>query len=330
MSPFVSVIIVNYNAGDRLQKCIEHLEAQTFKDFEVLIIDNGSKDGSAESLHAPHLNMRVKMAGENLGFAAGNNVIAREAKGTWLAFLNPDAYADENWLEEFVAATKRYPNVHAFGSTQIDAVNTERLDGAGDVYHILGIAYRGYYGWDIGALPEEGEVFAACGAGAFYKTQTFRELGGFEERFFCYCEDVDLGYRLRLSGGNTVQLSKAIIAHEGSAISGRHSDFTIYHGHRNRIWAAYKNTPFWLYWPFLPLHFLANLYLLIRTPMFGTTKPFVKGVIDGYKGLHQFKADRKLQLKNRKASYRALIQSFEYSPFKVLTRKGRNWPYKGN
>jgi len=70
MSPFVSVIIVNFNAGDRLQKCIEHLEAQTFKDFEVLIIDNGSEDGSVDSLHAPHLNITVKMAGENLGFAA--------------------------------------------------------------------------------------------------------------------------------------------------------------------------------------------------------------------------------------------------------------------
>ena len=327
MSPFVSVIIVNFNAGDRLQKCIEHLEAQTFKDFEVLIIDNGSEDGSVDSLHAPHLNITVKMAGENLGFAAGNNVMAKQAKGEWLAFLNPDAYADPNWLEQFAEATNRYPDVESFGSAQIDALNETKLDGAGDVYHILGVAYRGYYGWDIDKLPDDAEVFAACGAAAFYKTQIFRELGGFESRFFCYGEDVDLGYRLRLKGGRTVQLKDAVVRHEGSAISGRHSDFTIYHGHRNRIWLAYKNTPFWLYWPFLPLHFLANLYLLIRTPMFGVTKPFVKGVFDGYKGAGKFKADRKMALRNRKVNYADLAAALEWSPFKILTRKGKNWPY---
>jgi len=325
MSPFVSVIIVNYNAGDRLQKCIEHLEDQTFENFEVLIIDNGSEDGSADALDAPQLNMTIKMAGENLGFALGNNVIAKQAKGQWLAFLNPDAYADPNWIEEFAVATKRYPDVESFGSAQIDALNTKKLDGAGDVYHVLGIAYRGYYGWEIDTLPEDGEVFAACGAAAFYKAQIFRELGGFEARFFCYGEDVDLGYRLRLKGGRTVQLKDAIVRHEGSAISGRHSDFTIYHGHRNRIWLAYKNTPFWLYWPFLPLHSLANLYLLVRAPMFGVTKPFVKGVFDGYKGLGQFKVDRRALLKNRKASYKVLMGAIEWSPFKILTRKGKTW-----
>jgi len=303
---------------------------QTFKDFDVLVIDNGSEDGSMDKLKSSSLKLTVKRAGENLGFAVGNNEMVKDACGVWLAFLNPDAYADPNWLKEFAAATKRYPHIEAFGSTQIDALNPKTLDGAGDVYHILGIAYRGYYGWDVAKLPEGGEVFAACGAGAFYKAQTFRELGGFEPRFFCYCEDVDLGYRLRLNGGRTIQLSQAVIRHEGSAITGRHSDFTIYHGHRNRIWAAYRNTPFWLYWPFLPLHLLANLYLLVRTPMFGVTKPFVKGIVDGYKGLPQFKADRKTLLKNRKVSYGQLIGTIEWSPFKILTRKGKNWRYPRN
>lgn len=327
MSPFISVIIVNYNAGDRVQKCLEHLDAQTFKDFEVLVIDNGSEDGSADNLKPFQLDMTLKLAGENLGFAAGNNRIVKTAKGKWLAFLNPDAYAAPNWLEEFVVATQRYPDVAAFGSTQIDANNPEKLDGAGDVYHILGIAYRGFFGWDVEALPDEGEVFAACAAAAFYEAQTFRDLGGFEERFFCYGEDVDLGYRHRLNGGRTIQLSKAIVYHEGSAITGRHSDFTIYHGHRNRIWFTYKNTPAWLYWPVLPLHFLVNLYLLIRCFKAGIIRPYFKGLLDGYMGLHQFKADRKILQKNRTVTYKSLYRAIECSPFKVSTREGRNWPY---
>jgi len=272
MSPFISVIIVNYNAGDRLQKCVEHLEAQTFKDFEVLIIDNASKDGSAEMLKAPKINMTVNIAGENLGFAAGNNVMAK--------------------------------------------------------LHILGIAYRGYYGWNTRDLPEEGEVFAACGAAAFYKQQVFNKLNGFEERFFCYGEDVDLGYRHRLNGGRTIQLNRAIVYHEGSAITGRHSDFTIYHGHRNRIWFMYKNTPFWLYWPFLPLHIFANIYLFIRALIAGIGRPYLRAMLDGYRGAGQFKADRKAILKTRQGSYWFLLKSMEWSPFKIFSRRGRNWPYR--
>ena len=330
MPLFISVIIVNYNAGDKLKKCLKHLEHQTYKNFEVLLIDNDSKDGSVDDLKFPTLDITLKRAGENLGFAAGNNEMVKVAKGDWLAFLNPDAYAASDWLEELVASVERYPDVDAFGSTQINALNGMQLDGAGDVYHILGIAYRGYFGRHIAELPEEGEVFAACGAAAFYKTKTFRELGGFEDRFFCYGEDVDLGYRLRLRGGRTVQLKHAVVRHEGSGISGRHSDFTIYHGHRNRIWLAYRNTPFWLYWPFLPLHLIGNIYLLLRAPKAGVTRPYFKGIIHGYKGLPQFKLDRRVLQVERKVSYKSLLHAIECSPFKLSTRKGRNWPYKNN
>lgn len=325
MSPFISVIIVNYNAGARLQKCLQHLERQTYRDFEVLIIDNASQDGSADNLNFPKLNLQVEHAGENLGFAAGNNKIVNKASGLWLAFLNPDAYPNPDWLEHLIAGIIAYPDAKAFGCTQIDANNPSLLDGMGDVYHILGIAYRGYFGWEVKEQAHEGEVFAACGAAAIYETESFRRLGGFEERFFCYGEDVDIGYRLRLNGGKTIQLASAIVHHEGSAITGRHSEFTIYHGHRNRIWLAYKNTPFWLYWPFLPLHMLANFYLLVRTPMFGVTKPFIKAILHGYLGLGQFKDDRKNILKTRNVSYVNLAKSMVWSPFKILSRKGKVW-----
>jgi len=328
MSGMISVIIVDFNSGEMLHKCLQHLKEQSYKNFEVIIVNNGASNYTAADFKSLGLDLRLKLPSENLGFAAGNNLAVQQAKGDWLAFLNPDAYAASNWLEELVAGVERYPDVDAFGSTQINALNGMQLDGAGDVYHILGIAYRGYFGRHIAELPEEGEVFAACGAAAFYKAKTFRELGGFEDRFFCYGEDVDLGYRLRLRGGRTVQLKDAVVRHEGSGISGRHSDFTIYHGHRNRIWLAYKNTPFWLYWPFLPLHILANLYLLIRTPFTGITKPYIKALIHGYGGLPAFKADRQVLQKNRSVSYAQLSRAVEWSPYKISTRKGKNWPYK--
>jgi len=303
MPPLISVIIVDFNSGNRLKKCLKHLENQSFKDFEVIIINNGSAEYSPQDFKAINIDVDLIQAEKNLGFAAGCNLAAETAKGRWLAFLNPDAYADENWLKEFVTATDLYDDVKAFGSTQINADNPKLIDGAGDVYHILGIGYRGYFGWDVKYLPPEGEVFAPCGAGAFYNAEVFNSLSGFDERFFCYGEDVDLGFRLRLAGGRCIQLSKAIVEHEGSAITGRHSYFTIYHGHRNRIWLAYKNTPFWLYWPFLPLHLLANLYLLIRAPKAGIAKPYLRALWDGYRGLFKFRADRRKIQRNKQVSY---------------------------
>ena len=325
MSPKVSVIIVNYNAGDRLQKCLTHLEVQTFKDFDVTVIDNASHDGSERYVEESPLGAKLIRAGGNIGFAAGNNRAAESVKGEWLAFLNPDAYAAPDWLSEFVKGTERHPDVEAFGSAQINAADPTLLDGVGDVYHILGIPYRGYFGWDVKHLPPEGEVFAPCGAAAFYKSKTFRDLGGFEERFFCYGEDVDLGFRLRLAGGRIIQLPNSVVYHEGSGVTGRHSDFTIYHGHRNRIWLAYKNTPFWLYWPFLPLHLMANLYLLFRAPKAGITKPYFRGILDGYKGIFRFQKDRKVIQRTRKVSYKTLFKAIERSPTKLFRREGRNW-----
>lgn len=325
MPPIISVIIVDFNSGDRLSKCLKHLESQSYQDFEVIIVNNGSADYSAQDFESSNLELNLIYAGKNLGFAAGCNLAAKSATGKWLAFLNPDAYADEDWLKEFINATHHYADVQAFGSTQINADNPHLIDGAGDVYHILGIGYRGYFGWDTQHLPPESEVFAPCGAAAFYSAETFHSLGGFDERFFCYGEDVDLGFRLRLSGGRCIQLSKAIIRHEGSGITGRHSDFTIYHGHRNRIWLAYKNTPFWFYWPFLPLHLLANIYLLIRSPKAGITRPYLKALKDGYRGLFQFRMDRHAIQSQRHVSYKSLGLAIEWSPLKISKREGKNW-----
>ena len=328
MQVTVSVIIVNYNSGERLQKCLLHLEAQTFKDFEIIVIDNASDDDSIETAKLLTLQVQYILAKSNLGFAAANNLAVKSAEGTWLAFLNPDAYPSPKWLEELILATKRFPKALAFGSTQIDAAHPEILDGAGDVYHAWGIPYRGHFGWSVKRLPPEGECFSPCAAAALYKADTFRELGGFDERFFCYGEDVDLGFRLRLAGGRTVQVPSAIVKHEGSGVSGRHSDFTIYHGHRNRIWCAYKNTPFWLYWPLLPLHLFANLYLLFRAPFAGITRPYLKAMIAGYSGLSKFTKDRKENLSVRKASYKDLIKAMAWSPLKISRREGKVWPVK--
>lgn len=315
-----AVIIVNYNAGARLARCVQCLEAQTFRDFETIVIDNASSDGSLDGARGAKLPIRIIDAGANLGFAAANNRAARETDAEWLVFLNPDAYADPDWLFELFEGEKRFPWAEAFGSTQLDAGDDSRLDGVGDVFSIYGIPYRGGFGWPVSAIPEDGECFSPCAAAAMYKRSTFEALGGFDESFFCYGEDVDLGFRLRLAGGRAVQLERARVAHEGSGVSGRRSDFTVYHGNRNRIWLTYKNLPGALYWPTAPIRLAADLYLLARAYMTGMGPAYARALKDGYGGLGAISASRKSLQAGRRASITDIARAIAWSPGKVSRR----------
>ncbi len=318
--PRLSVIIVNYNSGGRLARCLVHLSRQTFKDFETLIVDNGSSDGSAESALTAGAGADIDRAGANLGFAAANNRAAKRAAGDFLVFLNPDAYADPDWLEQLVAAAGRYPWADAFGSTQLNAADPSIIDGAGDVYHAAGIAYRGAFGWPVDRLPPEGECFSPCAAAAMYRRSAFEKLGGFDERFFCYGEDVDLGFRLRLAGGRAVQVRDARVLHEGSGVAGRHSAFTVYHGHRNRIWLAYKNLPAILFWTGLPARLVADVALFARSCAGGYAASYLKALSHGYFGAHRLSAARGEIQKGRRLSTAALARAMTWSPAKLAAR----------
>ena len=320
-APFISVVIVNYNAGDRLTRCLDCLAAQSFSEFETILIDNGSTDNSLDYVREHKLNVVIDEAGENLGFAAGNNRAVKQANGEWIAFLNPDAYPEPSWLEALVAAIGRYPTVDAFGSTQIDAANPEILDGAGDAYFFAGVPYRGRYGWPVSSLPPEGECFAPCAAAAMYRRSAFVELGGFEESFFCYCEDVDLGFRLRLQGGKIMQIPDARVLHEGSGVTGKRSAFTIYHGHRNRIWMWYRNTPLLFLMVSAPLQILVSVYLLGRFALLGEARPYLRALRDGVLGLSKQTASRQKIQNNRKISSGVLLKSFTWSPFALFRKE---------
>jgi GT2 family glycosyltransferase len=318
--PRLSVIIVNYNSGDRLGRCLAHLERQTWREFETIVIDNASEDGS-EAVVEVRPWVRLIRAETNLGFAAANNRAARLATGEWLVFLNPDAYAEHDWLEQLVAAAARHPSADAFGSTQLMANDPSRIDGAGDVFHICGVAYRGHFGWPAEKLPAEGECFSACAAAAMYRRSVFQRLGGFDERFFCYGEDVDLGFRLRLSGGRAVQACSARVLHEGSGVTGRRSDFSLYYGHRNRIWLSYKNLPDVLFWATAPLRIAFDSMMFIRFALEGRAGTYARAFWDGYVGLPALAGDRRRIQERRSISIAAVANVISWSPFRLAARR---------
>ena len=326
-SPLISVIIVNYNSGARLKRCLEALSVQTRPAFEVFVIDNASSDQSLDTARAFDVN--IIEAGDNLGFAAANNKVAAQAKGDWLAFLNPDAYPRADWLEVIAAAIEKYTEYDAFGSLQINADDPNVLDGAGDVFHGSGTPYRGHFGWPTDEAPPDGECFSPCAAAAVYRKETFEKLGGFEESFFCYCEDIDLGYRLRLSGGRALQLREAAVLHEGSGVTGRRSEFSIYYGHRNRIWTHIRNTPASIFLLSLPYHLLTDIALFFYFLRIGRSGPYLRAIRDAIFGARtQFVARREIQA-NRKMSAAEIFQMFTWSPMAFWRRRADVRPISG-
>ena len=253
-APWATVVIVAYNSGGLLQACVDGLADQSMAEFDAIIVDNASTDGSVRGLRLPDDRFCIVPAGENLGFAGGCNRGLRASRAPWIATLNPDAVPAPHWLTALRRATERHPDVVMFGSTQLDAGDPGRLDGCGDAYSFLGIPWRAGHGHPVAALPPEGEVFSPCAAAALYRRDVLQTVGGFDDAFFCYCEDVDLAFRIRLEGGQCIQVPDAVVSHVGSAVSGKRSAFAIYHGARNGVWVMVKNLPLVLLAPLLPLH----------------------------------------------------------------------------
>ena len=312
-----SIIVVNYNAGPRIARCMAALAAQSFRDFEVLMIDNASNDGSQKT-PVPDERFRWILSDKNLGFAAGNNVGARSAKGEWLFLINPDAYAEEDCLAKLHSATIRHPHDVLFGCTQINDKAPQVLDGMGDGYFFLGFPWRGGEGWPTEELPDEGEVFGPCGAAYMVRKDIFDAHGGFDEDFFCYCEDIDLNFRLRLSGHRAIQVVEAMVRHEGSAITGKRSDFQIFHGTRNRLWCYMKNMPALLCWPLLPFHLLITCLLLLNPAHF---KARLAGLLAAFKGLPMVWKKREAIQKNRKAPFLQILKALSWNPWSYFWRK---------
>ena len=266
VSDKVSVIVVNWNGEHFLLRCLTALLAQTVTPYEIILLDNASTDGSLETARR-FPSVRLLAQNSNTGFARGNNLAinAAAAGSEWIALLNPDAFPEPRWLEECLLSAQRNPQFDIFGSKLVNASAPLLLDGAGDAYHVSGLVWRMGHGTPASALQgSEYEVFSPCAAAALYRRSALLEVGGFDEDFFCYVEDVDLGFRLRLAGYRCLYVPKSVVHHVGSGTTGgKNSDFSVYHGHRNLMWTFVKDMPGLLFWLLLPLHLVLNLVSIV-------------------------------------------------------------------
>jgi GT2 family glycosyltransferase len=306
-----SIIIPTWNSGAHLLTCLNSLAQQTIQNFEVLIVDNGSEEFDGEKIISawPSLNIKIIVLKENKGFAVACNLGAQKAAGRWLAFLNADAFPAPDWLEQFHTAVQRYPEAGAFSSFLNQANNPDLIDDIGDVYNFSGAAWKKGHGYPLSQAPlQPGRVFSANAAAAFYRRDIFFEIGGFDEDFFSYFEDVDLGFRLNLYGYQCLFLPGAKAAHVGSSSTGKDSDFALYHYHRNMEWTYLKNMPPFLFWVYLPVHFVFDLVFLINYLRFGKFKLVLRAKLDAIKGVKKMIAKRKRNQTERKASTQEINQ----------------------
>jgi GT2 family glycosyltransferase len=324
----VSVVVLAFQSGGTLGRCLAALKGQTVKGFETIVADNASSDGAPQAATKADPGLRLIDNGGNLGFAAGNNRAAEQARGHWLVLLNPDAYPEPDWLEQLLTCARAHPRARCFTARQRMAQDPGRLDGLGDAMAGIGFPFRGGYGATDPGPMADGEVFSPCGAAMMIDRALFLELGGFDESFFCYCEDVDLGYRLRLRGEPVILAAQAIVLHEGSvSTGGRRSDFSVFHGVRNRLWLFVKDTPPLLFWLILPFHVAATVTVWARATVQGRAAPVEQGLEAAIKGLPRVWRQRQaVQAKRTSSSFRVAAMMV-WSPFSVLKRKGRVRPF---
>jgi GT2 family glycosyltransferase len=304
------VIIVNSDSGAHLGRALEAVASQTLTPAVTYVVDNGSTDGSVDEAEARFPWVEVIRLGLNAGFAAANNVAVRNTDCEWVALLNPDAFAEPEWLERLLRAATDAPSCASFGSRLMLADRDGVIDGEGDSYGVNGFAWRRHHGLPIGSAPSERqapeEVFSACAAAALYRRDAFLAAGGFDEDYFCYLEDIDLGFRLQLRGTGCLYVPDAVVHHVGSAVTGRASDFSVYHAQRNLVWTFAKDMPGSLFWIYLPQHIVLNLLAVAWYSSRGQAGTILRAKRVALKGLRPIRAKRRGVQATRTTSPRAL------------------------
>ncbi|MBK5273649.1 MAG: glycosyltransferase family 2 protein [Desulfuromonadales bacterium] len=241
----VSIIIVNWNGRQHLPDCLGSLEKQTFSGFEVVLVDNGSSDGSVEYVRECYPWVKLVILPNNSGFAAGNNIGLSHSSAEYIVTLNNDTMAEPDWLAELVAVADEHPEAGMLASRICNFHDRDQVDSIGFRVCRDGMS-RGAYrlqNYSALALERVEETLFPSACVALYRRAMIDETGFFDEDFFAYCEDTDLGLRGRLAGWGALLARDAVIYHKYSQTAGTFSPLKLYLVERNHYWAALKTFP---------------------------------------------------------------------------------------
>lgn len=318
----VGLCVVTFNAARYVDRCLAAVASQSRQPDRVVLVDNASADGSnqiaRQAASGLGLDVEVVSSPVNIGFASANNrAVERLEDCDLIATLNPDAFPDRGWLAALIDAAERHPEAGSFASRLVSAENTSLLDGAGDVFHVSGLAWRhGHHrsAQECDDANRERPVFSACAAAALYRRADWLAAGGFDERFFCYAEDVDLGFRLQLADRPCWYVPSALALHMGGAAANLQSGFAVYHGHRNLEWTYLKNMPTGLLLRYMPLHIMASVVAVAWFIARGAGGSILRAKWDALRGLRQTLSERKRVQASRRVGNAVLRQRLDRSP----------------
>jgi GT2 family glycosyltransferase len=254
----ISVVVVNWNRRELLRACLSSLGQQQNVDFEIIVVDNGSSDGSAE-LAEREFGARVIRNRENRGFCAANNQGIAAARGEWIALLNNDAEAEPQWLAALERACSARPETGMAASKMLVWEDPARIDKAGHLIFPDGQNRgRGSGALDQGQFDREEEVLWPDGCAAMYRKKMLDEIGGFDEDFFAYGDDAELGLRARIAGWKCVYTPGAVVRHHRGSTLGKGSARRLVLIERNRVLLALKLFP-WSLLLLNPFYFALRL-----------------------------------------------------------------------
>jgi len=284
----VTIIIPNYNGKHFLGPCLAALENQDCQDFEVLVVDNGSTDGSVEWLK--ERQVPAMFLSENTGFSGAVNRGIQAAKTPYVILLNNDTEARPGYVGELLKAIRRSPKIFSVSPKMIQLCHPELIDDAGDMYSIMGWAYQRGVGQEEQRYNRPCHIFSACAGAAIYRREVFDEIGLFDEMHFAYLEDIDVGYRAKIAGYYNRYCPSAVVCHVGSGTSGsKYNSFKVKLAARNNVYLNYKNMPDWqLLVNALPMAAgIVVKYLFFRKRGFG--KDYAAGLLEGIRTARQAK-----------------------------------------
>ena len=278
----VSIVIPNYNGKHFLENCLKAVFAQTIENMEVIVVDNGSTDGSQEYLDT-YPGVRVLKLDKNYGFCGAVNAGIKAADSEYVILLNNDTEVEPDFANELLAAIQADDKIFSCSSKMVQYHDRTLMDDAGDYYCALGWAFGRGKGGLVENYDAPVTIFASCAGAAIYRKKMLESLGYFDEKHFAYLEDIDVGYRARIYGYRNVYAPKAVVYHVGSGFSGSaHNSFKVKLSSRNSVYLAYKNMPFLqiiLNSPFLLLGHLAKWLFFLKK---GLGKDYVQGVKEGF------------------------------------------------
>jgi GT2 family glycosyltransferase len=261
-TPLISAIVVNWNGGAMLQNALASLFAQTWPALEVILVDNGSTDGSMEQAKQRFGSKLVIIRNaKNEGFARGNNAGIAAAKGEWVFLLNSDAVCDPEVIATLMQFAADKHDVGQLACRVVRADEPNFFDSTGLLLYPDGVCRsRGWQEKDMGQYDRAEEVLAPHGCACALRKAMLDQIGGFDEDFFCYLEDLDLGVRGQLTGWKCWYVPSTLVFHKKSATAGNYSTFKAFHVERNRLYCLWKWMPRFLV-------FVSPLFTLNRYAM---------------------------------------------------------------